>query len=146
MKEEAANIKDELTSIMVSYQAPPVPSAPQAAALPPPSVPQAVAPPSPPTPRVVAPIPPSAPQAMAAPSAFQAVVPSPAPQAMAIGPVVSSTTFSPPILYADGTISRKMDQVGNNVTVTFSGNEEMASKKSKLLALQPNIILLLTRT
>ena len=63
MKEEAANIKDELTSIMVSYQAPPVPSAlcfclvhSQAAALPPPSAPQAVAPPPPPTPPVAAPI------------------------------------------------------------------------------------------
>ena len=27
----------------------------------------------------------------------------------------------------DGTFSRKMDQVGNNVTVTFSSNHEIAS-------------------
>ena len=118
-KEEVANIKDELTYIMVSYQAPPAPSAPQAAALPLPSAPQAVAPPPPPTPRVAVPIPPSAPQAMAAPSAFQAVVLPSAPQAMAIRPVVSSTTFSPPILNADGTISHKMDPLGNNRELRF---------------------------
>ena len=41
-------------------------------------------------------------------------------------------TYSPPVVNADGTISRKMDQVGNNVTVTFSGSDEMASNKSKL--------------
>ena len=60
------------------------------------------------------------------------MVPPLASQVMVTGQVFSATTYSPPILNADGTISRKMDEVGNNVTVTFSGNEEMASKKSKL--------------
>ena len=32
-----------------------------------------------------------------------------------------------------------MDQVGNNVTVTFSGNDEMASKKSKLFSSSPKL-------
>ena len=75
---------------------------------------------------------PPAPQAMAPPLAPQAMAPPLVSQAMAIGHVVSSTTYSPPMLNADGTISRKMDQVGNNITVTFSGNDDMASKKSKL--------------
>ena len=79
-----------------------------------------MAPPPPPAPRVVAPIPPSA------------------PQAVTIRPVVGSTTFSPPFVNADGTVSGKMDQVGNNMTVTFSGNEEMASKKSKLFGSSAN--------
>ena len=32
----------------------------------------------------------------------------------------------------DGTVSRKMDQVGNNVTVTFSSNDKIASRKAKI--------------
>ena len=120
IKEELASMKDNLMTGRVSRQEPGLrPEASPAA------------------------IPPSAPQAMAAPLASQstapirplasqAMVPLPALQAMATGPVVSSTTYSLPVLNADGTISHKMDQVGNNVTVTFSGNDEMASKKSKL--------------
>ena len=70
------------------------------------------------------------PVTMPQPSAFQAAAPPFAPQAIP-GPFVAPVAFSPAILNADGTISRRMDQVGNNVTVTFSGNDEMASKKSK---------------
>ena len=154
LKEELASLNDDLMTVMVSHRIPPLPSAPQAAAPTQPSAPQAAAPtqpsapqaaaptqpsapqaaaPAPPSvPRAMASIPPLASQATAAPVAFQAMVLSPALQAMATGPIVSSSTFSLPILNADGTISRKMDQVGNNVTVTFSGNDEMASKKSKL--------------
>ena len=55
------------------------------------------------------------------------------------GHVVGATTYSPSALNADGTISRRMDQVGNNVIVTFSGNEEMASKKSKLFGSQAKL-------
>ena len=32
----------------------------------------------------------------------------------------------------DGTVSRKMDQIGNNVTITFSSNNEIASRKAKV--------------
>ena len=32
----------------------------------------------------------------------------------------------------DGRVSRKMDQIGNNVTVTFSSNDEIASRKAKI--------------
>ena len=53
-------------------------------------------------------------------------------QAKAPGQVVGTTAYSPPVQNADGTISRKMNQVGNNVIVTFSRGDEMASKKSKL--------------
>ena len=113
--------------------APTLPLAPQAAAPTLPLAPQSMAPIPPSVPWAAAPIPPLASQAMAPPSAFQAAVPPPALQALATGPVVSSMTFSPPIVNTDGTISRKMDQEGNNVTVTFSGNYEIASKKCKLI-------------
>ena len=53
-------------------------------------------------------------------------------QATTPAQVVDTTTYSPPVPNAAGTISRKMDQVGNNVIVTFSSDDEMASKKSKL--------------
>ena len=91
--------------------------------------------------------PPLASQATALPLASQATAPPLAPQAMALpfasqaiasGHVVGATTYSPLVLNADGTISRRMEQVVNNIIVTFSGNEEMASKKSKLLVLQQN--------
>ena len=140
IKEELASMKDNLMTGRVSRQEPGLrpeaspaaipPSAPQAMAAPLAS--QSTAPIRPLASQATAPIPPLASQATAAPVAFQAMVPLPALQAMATGPVVSSTTYSPPVLNADGTISHKMDQVGNNVTVTFSGNDEMASKKSKL--------------
>ena len=68
---------------------------------------------------------------MAPPLAPQATAPTLASQAMA-PEHVGAATFSPPVLNADGTISCRMDQVSINVVVTFSGNEEMASKKSKL--------------
>ena len=67
------------------------------------------------------------------PSAFQAVSPQPsAPQAAGMGYFAAPATFTPSIQNQDGTVSRRMDQVGNNVMVTFSGNDEMASKKAKL--------------
>ena len=67
------------------------------------------------------------------PSAFQAVPPQPsAPQAAGMGYFAAPATFTPSIPNQDGTVSRRMDQVGNNVMVTFSGNDEMASKKAKL--------------
>ena len=75
---------------------------------------------------------PAAQQAMAQPPAFHAAAPSLASQAPMQGPFVAPVAFSPAIVNVDDTISRKMDQVGNNVTVTFSGNDEMASKKYKL--------------
>ena len=111
LKEEAASIKDELMTLIVFERIPPLPSAPQAAAPTPPSAHQAAAPIPPLAPQATVPIPPLAPQATAPTSAFQAVVPPPAPQAMTIGPVVSSTTYIPPVLNANRTISRKMDQV-----------------------------------
>ena len=94
----------------------------------------AVAPPipqptMPPAPAATATAPPSA----VYPSAFQAVPPQPsAPQAVGMGFVATPATFTPSIRNSDGTVSRRMDQVGNNVMVTFSGDDEMASKKAKL--------------
>ena len=69
--------------------------------------------------------------ASAQPSAFQAVTPPIAPQAMP-GPPGVPAPFSPVVVNPDGSILSTMDQVGNNVTVTFSGDEETAAKKSKL--------------
>ncbi len=66
------------------------------------------------------------------PSAFQAVPPPSAPQAAGMGYFAAPATFTPSIPNQDGTVSRRMDQVGNNVIVTFSGDDEMASKKAKL--------------
>ena len=67
------------------------------------------------------------------PSAFQAVPPQPsAPQAAGTGYFAAPATFTPSIPNQDRTVSCRMDQVGNNVIVTFSGNDEMASKKAKL--------------
>ena len=62
------------------------------------------------------------------PSAFQPL----APQATGMGYFATPATFTPSIPNPDGTVSRRMDQVGNNVIVTFSGNDDMASKKAKL--------------
>ena len=76
------------------------------------------------------------------PSAFQAAPPPLASQAMGYTPSASQATgigffaapatFTPLIRNTDGTVSRRMDQVGNNVIVTFSGDDEMASKRAKL--------------
>ena len=44
------------------------------------------------------------------------------------GPVADSLLT----VNVDGTVSRKMDQIGNNVTVTFSSNDEIASRKAKI--------------
>ena len=83
----------------------------------------------PPATAATATVPPSA----AYPSAFQAVPPLPsAPQAAGMGFYAAPATFTPSIRNPDGTVSRGMDQVGNNIMVTFSGNDEMASKKAKL--------------
>ena len=112
IKEKLASMKDDLMTVMVSCQEP----GPRLAAVP-------------------ATIPPLAPQAMALPLAPQAMAPPLASQALATGHVVGSTTYCPPVLNADGTISCKMDQVGNNITATFSGNDDMTllqGKKFKL--------------
>ena len=74
-----------------------------------------------------------APPYAAYPSAFQAVPPQPsAPQAAGMGFFAAPAMFTPSIRNNDGTVSRRMDQVGNNVMVTFSGDDDMASKKAKL--------------
>ena len=71
------------------------------------------------------------------PSAFQATAwtinqqPS-APQAAGMGYYAAPAMFTPSVPNQDGTVSRRMDQVGNNAIVTFSGDDEMASKKAKL--------------
>ena len=93
-----------------------------------PQISQATVPPAPAA-TATAPAPPSA----AYPSAFQAVPPQPsAPQAAGMGFFAAPATFTPSIRNNDGTVSRRMDQVGNNVMVTFSGDDDMASKKAKL--------------
>ena len=76
LKEEAASIKDELTTLMISYRVPPEPSAPQAMAPVPPSAPQAAAPSPPSAFQAAAPPQPSASQATAPipPLASQAMV------------------------------------------------------------------------
>ena len=142
LNEQAISMREELNRFMATRQEPlprvaPVPN------LPPPSMapPLIMAPPPtmasqpslaslPTAQQATAPMPPAS-LATAQPSAFQAAAPPFASQAIP-GPFVIPTVFSPAIVNVDGTISRKMDQVGNNITVTFSGNDEMASKKSKL--------------
>ena len=87
-----------------------------------PSMPSAPAAPAPPMPSV--------PVAPALPSASQAFDPSPsATQATGIG---SFAILPPAVRNLDGTVSRRVDQVGNNAVVTFSGDDGMASKKAKL--------------
>ena len=125
IREELASLKDELTAIMVSTAPSQRIAAIQPATLPP-LASQATAPPL----ASQATSPPLASQATAPPLASQAMAPPLVSQA--ISGHVGATTYSPPVLNADGTISRRMDQVSNNAIVTFSGNEEMASKKSKL--------------
>ena len=61
------------------------------------------------------------------PSAFQ-----PVPPTAGASYYGAPATFTPSIQNPDGTVSRRMDQVGNNVMVTFSGNDDMASRKAKL--------------
>ena len=84
-----------------------------------------------------------------APPPMPSVVTAPAPQPMPSAPAalappdptlpVSQTTgmgsFSilpPAVRNHDGTVSRRMDQVGNNALVTFSGDDDAAGKKAKL--------------
>ena len=50
-----------------------------------------------------------------------------APPAGPTRSISSDSTF-----IAEGTFSRRMDHVGNNVLVTFSNNDEIASRKAKL--------------
>ena len=96
----------------------------------PPTPAVATQPPLPSAPVAPAPPMPSAPTAPAFPSTSQAFDPQPsATQASGTG---SFAILPPAIQNLDGTVSRRMDQVGNNAVVTFSGNEEMASKKAKL--------------
>ena len=75
---------------------------------------------------------PSAPAATATPSAFQAVPPRLAPQVTGFGQFAAPAAFAPSCQNPDGTTWRRMDQVGNNVIVTFSGDDDMASKRAKL--------------
>ena len=51
---------------------------------------------------------------------------------LASRPPVNPATDSLLTLNVAGTVSRKMDQVGNNVMVTFSSNNEIASQKAKI--------------
>ena len=44
----------------------------------------------------------------------------------------SFSTLPPAVRNLDGTVSRRMDQVGNNALVTFSGDDDAAGKKAKL--------------
>ena len=115
VKEELSSLKDDLNAAIASSATGPRIAAPEPATFPP-----------------------LASQAMALPLASQAMAPPLAFQAMAPGHIVGNTTYSPRVLNADGTISRRMDQVGNNVMVTFSGDEEMASKKSNYLVRRLN--------
>ena len=115
----------------------PLPSASQATAPPPnlapqpplPSASQATAPPpnlapSPPLPSVS--------QAPSYRPVLQAVPPYGQQAMPMLGPFAAPAVVRPAVVNPDGSISRTMDQVGNNVTVTFSGDDEAASKKSKL--------------
>ena len=96
----------------------------------PPTPAVAVQPPLPSAPAAPAPPMPSAHMAPAFPPTSQAFDPTPsATQASGTG---SFAILPPAIQNLDGTVSRRMDQVGNNALVTFSGNDEMASKKAKL--------------
>ena len=45
-------------------------------------------------------------------------------------PPVNLATDSPLTVNVDGTASRKMDQVGNNVKVTFSSNDKIAESQN----------------
>ena len=63
---------------------------------------------------------------VAAPTASGAAAPMPAP-------VFNVTNMDSVMAYADGTYSRLMGSVGNNVRVFFSADEDRASRKSKLV-------------
>ena len=148
MADQANSIRDELNRVLATRQeqlpqVAPVPSThvapipatqPLAASLPSaslatapmPSVPVAAALPS----AFQAQALPLASQAI--PPAFQAQAPPLASQAIGHGPFAVPAYISPAIRNPDGTISRRMDQVDNNVIVTFSGDDEMASKRAKL--------------
>ena len=152
----ATSNRDELNQILTVLQErlPPVAPVPRVPAVPamatqpfqapPPAVPAMATQPSQATlpnmpavaPQVSQVTEPPAPAASASapvqPSAFQAVPPPSAPQAAGMGYYAAPSTFTPSIPNQDGTVSRRMDQVGNNVIVTFSGDDEMASKKAKL--------------
>ena len=87
---------------------------------------------------------PSAPAAQVAPSVSQAgpvpTLPPPATQATGSIPSASQASgigplpaiLTPAIPSTDGTVFRRMGQVGNYALVTFSGDNETASKRAKL--------------
>ena len=146
LNEQAISMREELEKFMATRQEPlprmaPVPNLLPPNMAPPPTMASQPSLASLPTAQqATAPMPlaslamaslPSASLATAQPSAFQAAASPFALQAMS-GPFVVPAAFSPAIVNADGTISLEMDKVGNNVTIAFSGNNEMASKKSKL--------------
>ena len=78
-------------------------------------------------------VPTLAPQPPPMPSAFPAPAPSGPPpsasQATGMGPF---PILPPAVRNLDGTVSRRMDQVGNNALVTFSEDDDKAAKKAKL--------------
>ena len=141
LSDQANSTRDELSRILnivherlpamapvqgISEQLPAV--APVQGVPPTPAV--AIQPPLPSAPVAPAPPMPSAHMAPAFPPTLQTFDPQPsATQASGTG---SFAILPPAIQNLDGTVSRRMDQVGNNALVTFSGNEEMASKKAKL--------------
>ena len=143
--EQASSTRNELSRIleMLQERLPQVAPVPRTPAMPVvatqpfqatiPSAPVAAAMPSEPLPPASAAMAfPSAFQAAPPPSVHQAAPPPLASQATGIGSFAAPATFTPTIRNRDGTVSRQMDQVGNNVIVTFSGDDEMASKRAKL--------------
>ena len=78
-------------------------------------------------------VPALAPQPPLTPSVFPAPAPSGPPpsasQATGMGPF---PILPPAVRNLDGTVSRRMDQVGNNALVTFSEDDEKAAKRAKL--------------
>ena len=144
LSELANSMRDELTTLAIVQQeqlpaVAPVPllSPPPMATQPPlASVPTQATAPMPPASLATASQPPVS-MTRAQPSGFQAAA-SPFDQQAMPGPLGAPASFSPAVINPDDSISRKMDQVGNNVTVTFSGDNETASKSPDFLALPPN--------
>ena len=144
MSDQAISTRDELSRLvaLINERLPAlapvqgIPAPPELATQP---VMPAVAPP--PMPSVV-----TAPASQPMPSVVTAPAPQPRPLAPAASapapdpmPSVSQTTgmgsFSilpPAVCNHDGTVSRRMDQVGNKALVTFSEDDDMAAKKAKL--------------
>ena len=131
LSDQASSTRDELSRIvtllnerlpeMAAVQG--IPATPEVAT-------QSTMPPATPQPTNV---PTLAPQPPQLPPAFQASAPlGPPPsasQATGMGPF---SILPPAVRNLDRTVSRRMDQVGNNALVTFSENDDNAAKKAKL--------------